>query len=72
MSQTELTRRVAITGLGALTAAGTTATATWDKVRAGDVCLSTVDRFDPAAFPSRSVDRSGTLTSPRRYPAASL
>jgi len=44
-------RRVAITGLGAVTPAGIGAEALWGALHEGRRCLRRIDAFDPARFP---------------------
>ena len=44
-------RRVAITGLGAVTAAGIGAAALWDALLGGRSCVKTISLFDAAEFP---------------------
>ena len=46
-------RRVAITGIGAITPIGTGVTALWDGVLAGKSAVRRVTRFDPAHFSSQ-------------------
>jgi 3-oxoacyl-[acyl-carrier-protein] synthase II len=47
------TRRVVITGIGAITPIGRGAAGLWDGVRRGASAVRTITRFDPAPFPSR-------------------
>ena len=46
-------RRVAITGLGVVTAAGLGAPALWDVLIGGRSCVRAISLFDPAKFPCR-------------------
>jgi 3-oxoacyl-[acyl-carrier-protein] synthase II len=46
-------RRVVITGIGAVTPIGTGADELWEGVLADRSAVRTIDRFDPAPFPSR-------------------
>ena len=45
-------RRVAITGIGAVTPIGSGETALWDGLRAGKSAVATLTRFDPSIFRS--------------------
>jgi 3-oxoacyl-[acyl-carrier-protein] synthase II len=49
-----VTRRVAITGIGAVTPIGTGAAALWDGLRARRSAVKTCDRFDPTPFRSHN------------------
>jgi len=56
MSSTRVSRplrRVVVTGMGAITAVGNTAPATWEAFVAGRSGVATVTQFDPDLFPSR-------------------
>ncbi len=46
-------RRVVITGLGAVTAAGVGMAALWDALLQGRSCVKTISRFDPSKFACR-------------------
>ena len=46
-------RRVVITGLGAITSLGETASDVWENVCAGKSGIGPITRWDPAAFPTR-------------------
>jgi 3-oxoacyl-[acyl-carrier-protein] synthase II len=46
-------RRVAITGIGAITPIGSGADGLWNGVLANRSAVRIIDRFDPSAFPSR-------------------
>ena len=48
-----MTRRVVITGIGAVTPIGTGAEGLWAGVLADRSAVQTIDRFDPSPFPSR-------------------
>ena len=48
-----MTRRVVITGIGAVTPIGTGAEGLWAGVLANRSAVRTIDRFDPSPFPSR-------------------
>jgi 3-oxoacyl-[acyl-carrier-protein] synthase II len=48
-----MNRRVVITGVGAVTAAGNTATDTWDAMLAGRSGIGTITHFDPEPYPVR-------------------
>jgi 3-oxoacyl-[acyl-carrier-protein] synthase II len=48
-----VTRRVVITGIGAVTPIGTGAEGLWAGVLADKSAVRTIDRFDPSPFPSR-------------------
>ncbi len=48
-----MTRRVVITGIGAVTPIGTGAEGLWAGVLADKSAVRTIDRFDPSPFPSR-------------------
>jgi 3-oxoacyl-[acyl-carrier-protein] synthase II len=48
----EVTRRVVVTGIGAVTPIGTGVTGLWDGLRAGRSAIRTVTRFDPSPFRS--------------------
>lgn len=48
-----MTRRVVITGIGAITPIGHGADGLWDGVLANRSAVRTIDRFDPSPFPSR-------------------
>lgn len=48
-----MTRRVVITGIGAITPIGSGADGLWDGVMANVSAVKTIDRFDPEPFPSR-------------------
>ncbi|MGH3793528.1 MAG: beta-ketoacyl-[acyl-carrier-protein] synthase family protein [Pseudonocardiaceae bacterium] len=46
-------RRVVLTGLGSVNAAGADVAGSWARVRAGTSCLSSISRFDTAGYPIR-------------------
>ena len=46
-------RRVAITGIGPITAIGNGVDGLWDGVRRGESAVTAITRFDPAGFSSR-------------------
>ena len=48
-----MTRRVVVTGMGALTALGPDVASTWDGLVAGRSGIRTIEAFDPARLPSR-------------------
>jgi len=45
-----MSNRVAVTGIGMITAAGKNAETTWEKVLAGDTAIDTITRFDAAGL----------------------
>jgi len=53
MREHEVTRRVVVTGIGAVTPIGTGVSGLWDGLRAGRSAIRTVTRFDPSPFRSR-------------------
>ncbi|MBX3227186.1 MAG: beta-ketoacyl-[acyl-carrier-protein] synthase family protein [Labilithrix sp.] len=55
---------IAVTGLGAVTALGRTATATWDAVRAGERALRELTLFDPGDVKCRLVAEVSGLVAP--------
>ena len=48
-----MSRRVVITGIGAITPIGTGAEALWEGVLANRSAVRLIDRFDPSPFASR-------------------
>ena len=46
-------RRVAITGIGPITAIGNGVDGLWDGVRRGESAVTGITRFDPTGFSSR-------------------
>lgn len=50
---TDCTRRVVITGLGAISPLGLTAEKSWENVIKGESGISRITRFDPEGFPSQ-------------------
>src|SRR5687767_3745561 len=46
-------RRVAITGLGLVSAIGTDVEPAWQRLLAGESAVRPIERFDASAFPSR-------------------
>ena len=51
--ETDPARRVVITGMGVITAAGLNVDTFWDSIVAGRSGVVPITRFDPAAYPSR-------------------
>jgi 3-oxoacyl-[acyl-carrier-protein] synthase II len=51
--ETDPARRVVITGMGVITAAGLNVDTLWDNLVAGRSGVGPITRFDPAAYPSR-------------------